>query len=47
MGDIIKNLDSHGSVQDNLELDSLTKEAREAQLLIVNMKTSVDDSLAQ
>ena len=47
MGDIMKNLVSHGAVLDNLDLDSLMKEAREAYLLTVNIKTSVDDSMAQ
>ena len=47
IGDIIKKLVSHGAVLDNLDLDSLMKEAREAYLLNVNIKTSVDDSMAQ
>ena len=38
---------SHGEVLDNLDLDSLMKEAREAHLLTVNIKTSVDDAMAQ
>ena len=43
----MKNLVSHGSVLDNPELYSLMKEAREAHLLTVNIKTSVDDAMAQ
>ena len=38
MGDIMNNLVSHGSVLDNLDLDSLMKEAREAHLLTVDIK---------
>ena len=47
MGDIIKKLVSHGAVLDNLDLDLLMKEAREAYLMNVNIKTSVDDAMVQ
>ena len=43
----MKKLVSHGAVLDNLELDSIMKDDREAQPLTVNMKTSVDDAMAQ
>ena len=43
----MKKLVSHGAVLDNLDLDSLMKEAREAHLLTVNILTSVDNSMAQ
>ena len=38
MGEIMKKLVSHGAVMNNLDLDSLMKEAREAHLLTVNIK---------
>ena len=38
MGEIMKNLVSHGAVLDNLDLDLLTKEAIEAHLLTVKIK---------
>ena len=41
----MKNLVSHGEVLDNLDLDLLMKEAREAHLLTVNIKTSVEDAM--
>ena len=47
MRDIMKKLVSHRAVLDNLDLDSLIQEARESRLLIVNIKTSVDDAMAQ
>ena len=47
MGDITKSLVSHGLVLDNLNLDSLMKEAREADLITVNIKTYVDDAMGQ
>ena len=47
MGDIMKKLVSHGSVMDNIDLDYLMKEAREAHLLTLNIKTSMDDDMAQ
>ena len=47
MGDIMKKLMSHESVIENIYLDSLMKEAREAHLLTVNIKTSVYDDMAQ
>ena len=47
LGDIMKKLVSHGAVLDNLCLDFLMKEAREAHLLNVNIKTSVNDAMAQ
>ena len=37
MGDIMKKLVSHGAVMNNLDLDSLIKEARKAHLLTVNI----------
>ena len=47
MGYIMKKLVSHGELLDNLDLDSLMKEYREAHILTVNIKTSVDDAIAQ
>ena len=47
MGDIMKNLVSHGAVLDNLDLDLLMKEAREAYILTVNIKNSVGNSMLQ
>ena len=47
MGDIMNKLFSHGPVLANLDLHSLMKEAREAHKLNVNIKTSVDDAMAQ
>ena len=38
IGDIMKKLVSHGVVLDNLDLDSLMKESREAHILTVNIK---------
>ena len=38
MGDIMNKLVSHGAVMDNIDLDSLMKEARDAHLLTVNIK---------
>ena len=43
----MKKLVLHESVLDNLDLDSLMKEARETHLLTVNIKTYVDDAMAQ
>ena len=43
----MKKLVSHGVVLDNLDLYLLMKEAREAHLLTVNIKNSVDESMAQ
>ena len=43
----MKRLVSHGAVLDNLDLNLLMKEAMEAHLLTVNIKTSVDDAMAQ
>ena len=47
MGDIMKKLVSHGAVLDNLDLYFLMKEAREAHILTLNIKTSVDDAMTQ
>ena len=47
MGDIMKNLISHGAVLENLDLDLLMKEAMEAHLLTVNIETYVDDDISQ
>ena len=47
MGDIMKNLVSRGSVMNNIDLYLLMKEAREAHLLTINTKTSVDDAISQ
>ena len=47
MRDIMNKLVSHGVVLDNLDLDSLMKEAMETHLLNVNIKNSVDDAMAQ
>ena len=43
----MKRLVSHEAMLDNLDLDFLMKEAREAHLLNVNIKTSVNDAMAQ
>ena len=43
----MKKLVSHGVVLDNIDLDLLTKEDREAHILTVNIKTSVDDAMSQ
>ena len=43
----MKNLVSRGAVLDNLGLDLIMNEAREAHLLTMNIKTSVDDDMAQ
>ena len=43
----MKKLVSHRALLNNLDLDSLMKEAREAHLLTVNIKNSVDDAMAQ
>ena len=43
----MKRLVSHEAMLDNLDLDLLIKEAREAHLLTVNIKKSVDDAMAQ
>ena len=47
MGNIMNKLVSHGEVLDNIDLDLIIKEYREAHLLTVNIKTSVDDAMAQ
>ena len=47
MGDIMKKLVSDGEVLYNNELDLLMKEAMEAHLLNVNIKTSVYDAMEQ
>ena len=47
MVDIMKKLISRGSVLDNIDLDLLMKEVREAHLLLVNTKTSMDDAMEQ
>ena len=47
MGDTMKKLFSHGAVLDNLDLDLLMKEAREAHLLTMAIKASLDDAMAQ
>ena len=43
----MKKLVSHEAVLDNLDLDFIMKEAREAHLLTVNIKSSVDDAMSQ
>ena len=43
----MKKLVSHEAVLDNLDLDLLIKEAREAHLLISNIKTPVDDAMTK
>ena len=43
----MKKLVSHGAVLDNLDLDLLMKDSREAHLLIMNIKKSVGDAMAQ
>ena len=47
MGDIMKKLVSHGAVLDNIDVDSVMKEAGEAHLLTVNIKDSVNNAMAQ
>ena len=47
MGDITKKLISHGVFLDNLNIDALMKEAREAHILTANKKTSVENAMAQ
>ena len=47
MGYIVKNLVSHGSVLDNPNLDLIIKDNREANILTVNIKTSVSEAMAQ
>ena len=47
MGDIMNNLVSCEAVLDNLDLYLLMKEAREAHLLTVNIKTYVGDAMSQ
>ena len=46
VGDIMEKLVSHGTVLDNLDLESLMKKAREARILTMNIKTSVGDAMA-
>ena len=43
----MKKLVLHGAVLDRLDLDLLMKEARDAHLPTVNIKTSVDDDISQ
>ena len=43
----MKKLMIHGGVMDNLDLNFLMKEARESRLITVNIKTSMDDAMAQ
>ena len=43
----MNKLVSHGEVLDNIDLDLIIKEYREAHLLTVNIKTSVDDAMSQ
>ena len=43
----MKNLISHGAVLDNFNIYALMKESREAHLLTVNIKTYMDDAMAQ
>ena len=47
IGDIMKKLVSHGAVMENIDFGLIMKEAREAHLLTVNIKTYVGDSMAQ
>ena len=47
MGDVIKKLISHGAFLDNLDIDGLMMESREAHLLTVRNKKSVGDAMAQ
>ena len=47
MGDIINKLITHGEVLENIDLDSLTKEARKAHLPTVNTKTYMYDAMEQ
>ena len=43
----MKNLVLHGAVLDNLDPDLLINESRVAHLLTLNIKTYVDDAMAQ
>ena len=43
----MKNLVSHGAVLDNIQINLPTKDARLAHLPTSNIKTSVDDAMAQ
>ena len=43
----MNNLVSHVAMLDDIDLDSQMKESREAHLLTVNIKTSVDDAMSQ
>ena len=43
----MKKLISHVAVLDNLDIGALMKESRDAHLLIVNIKSSVDDAIPQ
>ena len=43
---IMKMLISHGEVMENLDVDALIKESREAHLLTASIKTSVDNDMA-
>ena len=47
MGEIMKKLVLLGAVLDNIDLDSLMKEDREAHLLTGNIKTSMDYYMKQ
>ena len=43
----MKKFISHGEVLDNLNIDAVMKESREAQLPKINTKISVGDAMAQ
>ena len=47
MGDITKKLILHGVVLENLDVDTLMKESREAHLMTASIKTSVDNDMTQ
>ena len=47
MGDIMKKLISYGEILDNIDLDLIMNEAREAHLLTVKIKNYVDDAMTQ
>ena len=47
IGDIMKKLISHGAVLENMDVEALTKEAREAHLTTARIQTSVENAMAQ
>ena len=47
MGDITKKLILHGAVLENLDVEALMKESREAHLMTASIKTSVENDMEQ